>query len=162
MSGGERPFKAATLRVRAALEELGLPCEIARVDESARTAAGAAAAVGAEVGQIVKSLVFLSDGEPVLAFVSGSNRLDAGRLAALTGGRIERADAAAVREATGYAIGGVPPVGHATRMRVFCDRDLLLYDTVWAAAGTPDTVFPIAPQALVAATGAEVAELAET
>jgi prolyl-tRNA editing enzyme YbaK/EbsC (Cys-tRNA(Pro) deacylase) len=154
-------YKAATLRVQAALGELGLPAEIVRVDESARTAAGAAEAVGAEVGQIVKSLVFLSDGEPVLALVSGSNRLDGARLSALTGGRIERADAAAVREATGYAIGGVPPVGHATRLRVFCDRDLLRHRTVWAAAGTPDTVFPIAPEALVAATGAQVADLAE-
>ena len=153
-------FKAATLRVQAALAQAGLDAEIVRVDEKARTAEGAATAVGATVGQIVKSLVFLSGGVPVLALVSGSNRLDTDRLAARTGGQITRADADAVRDATGYAIGGIPPLGHATTLPVYCDEDLLLHDVVWAAAGTPDTVFAVSPDRLVEATGAQVCALA--
>ena len=154
-------FKAATLRVQAALAQRDLDVQIVRVDETARTAEGAAAAVGARVGQIVKSLVFLSDGVPVLALVSGSNRLDTAKLAAQTGGAITRADAAAVRDATGYAIGGIPPLGHATALPVYCDRDLLGYEVVWAAAGTPDTVFAVSPDRLAGAIGACVCDLAE-
>lgn len=154
-------YKAATLRVRDALAAAGLDPRIVRVDETARTADGAAAAVGAAVGQIVKSLVFLSDDRPVLALVSGANRLDTAKLAEQTGGRISRADAQAVRDATGYAIGGIPPLGHATPLTVYCDRDLLRHEVVWAAAGTPDTVFAIAPDRLVDATGATVCDLAE-
>ena len=154
-------FKAATLRVQAALAQMNLVVQIVRVDETARTADGAAAAVGATVGQIVKSLVFLSDGVPVLALVSGSNRLDTAKLARQTGGAITRADAAAVRDATGYAIGGIPPLGHATALAVYCDRDLLGYKVVWAAAGTPDTVFAVSPDRLAGAIGACVCDLAE-
>ena len=154
-------FKAATLRVQAALAQRDLDVQIVRVDETARTADGAAAAVGATVGQIVKSLVFLSDGVPVLALVSGSNRLDTAKLARQTGGAITRADAAAVRDATGYAIGGIPPLGHATALAVYCDRDLLGYEVVWAAAGTPDTVFAVSPDRLAGAIGACVCDLAE-
>ena len=156
-----KQMKAATLRVHAALVQAGLDAQIIRVDETARTAEGAAAAVGATVGQIVKSLVFLSDGTPVLALVSGSNRLDTAKLAALTGGAISRADADAVRTATGYAIGGIPPLGHATALPVYCDQDLLDHDVVWAAAGTPDTVFAVAPDRLAGAIGAHVCDLAE-
>lgn len=152
-------FKAATLRVQAALAQAGLDTEIIRVAETARTAEGAATAVGATVGQIVKSLVFLSDGAPVLVLVSGSNRLDTDKLSARTNGEITRADANAVRDATGYAIGGIPPLGHATTLPVFCDEDLLLHDVVWAAAGTPDTVFAVSPDRLVDATGAQVCAL---
>ena len=158
---GVTPFKAATLRVEAALRAAGLDCRIVRVADTARTAEGAAEAVGAKVGQIVKSLVFLSDGQPVLALVSGANRLDTTKLAAHTSGRITRADADAVRAATGYAIGGIPPLGHATKLPVYCDRDLLDHPSVWAAAGTPDTVFEVVPQALVAAVDARVCELAD-
>lgn len=154
-------LKAATQRVQAALATAGLDVDVVRVDETARTAEGAAEAVGACVGQIVKSLVFLADGAPVMALVSGSNRLDTAKLAALTGTPITRANAAAVRAATGYAIGGIPPLGHETAMAIYCDQDLLNHDIVWAAAGTPDTVFPIAPAALVTATGALVCDLAE-
>ncbi len=154
-------FKAATLRVQAALALMDLDVHIVRVDETARTAEGAAAAVDATVGQIVKSLVFLSDGVPVLALVSGSNRLDTAKLAAQTGGAITRADAAAVRDATGYAIGGIPPLGHATDLAVYCDRDLLGHEVVWAAAGTPDTVFAVPPDRLAGAIGAHVCDLAE-
>ena len=134
--------------------------EILRFPDGTRTAAQAAAAVGCELGQIVKSLVFLCDGEAVLALTSGSNRVDTGRLGALLGGMITRADADGVREATGYAIGGTPPFGHARPLRAVLDRALLAYDTVWAAAGTPDTVFELTPDELVRASGAEVADFA--
>ena len=153
--------KGATIRVREALTAAGLEAEIIRVAETARTAEGAAEAVGVEVGQIVKSLVFLSAGDPVLALVSGANRLDTAKLAMQTGGTITRADAAAVRAATGYAIGGIPPLGHATSMPVYLDEALMRYPVVWAAAGTPDSVFPVAPGRLAEAVAAVVCDLAE-
>ena len=147
-------------RVRNALRAAGLECEIVETPDSARTAIEAAAAVGALVGQIVKSLVFLCDGRPVLALVAGDNRLDEARLAELAGGRIARADAARVREHTGFAIGGVAPLGSLEPLAVFCDVDLLAHEYVWAAAGAPHAVFRVEPRALVAAVDAQVAELA--
>ena len=134
--------------------------EILRFPEGTRTAEQAAAAVGCELGQIVKSLVFLCDGRPVLVLTSGANRVDTERLGALLGGKISRADADGVREATGYAIGGTPPFGHAQPLRSVVDPALLTYDIVWAAAGTPDTVFELTPDQLVQASGAEVADFA--
>ena len=113
-----------------------------------RTAADAARAVGCDVGQIVKSLVFVAAGRPVVALVSGANRLDEKRLAAVAGEPVLKADAETARSATGYSIGGVPPFGHATEVPVFMDRDLLGYEVVWAAAGRPDSVFQIAPDRL--------------
>ncbi len=124
-----------------------------------RTAADAARAVGCDVGQIVKSLVFMAAGRPVVALVSGANRLDEGRLAAVAGSPVTKADAEAARTATGYAIGGVPPFGHATDVPVFMDRDLLGHGLVWAAAGRPDSVFEISPQRLRELSEAEVADL---
>src|SRR6476619_6939221 len=113
-------------RVTAAADALGLTIEVRRFPEGTKTAADAAAAIGVEVGQIVKSLVFTIDGDPVLALVSGSNQLDEKRLAAEAGGaKCKRADADQARDATGYPIGGVPPFGHANLVRVFVDRDLL-------------------------------------
>jgi prolyl-tRNA editing enzyme YbaK/EbsC (Cys-tRNA(Pro) deacylase) len=150
---------ASARRVQEELHRLGLEVAVVETPDSARTAAEAAEAVGATVGRIVKSLVFLVGGQPTLALVSGANQLDTARLAELAGGPVERASADVVREATGFAIGGVPPVAHATALRIYCDRDLLAYDTVWAAAGTPKTVFEIAPAELVRVTGAEVADL---
>jgi prolyl-tRNA editing enzyme YbaK/EbsC (Cys-tRNA(Pro) deacylase) len=147
-------------RVRNALLAAGLTSEIVETPDSARTAVEAAAAVGSSVGQIVKSLVFLCDDQPVLALVAGDNRLDEQLLGALAGGRITRADAARVREHTGFAIGGVAPLGSLQPLPVFCDADLLAHDWVWAAAGAPHAVFRVEPRALVAATGAQVAELA--
>ncbi len=135
--------------------------EILRFPDGTRTAAQAAAAVGCELGQIVKSLVFLCDGEAVLALTSGSNRVDTAQLGTLLGGTITRADADGVRDATGYAIGGTPPFGHARPLRAVVDRALLAYDTVWAAAGTPDTVFELTPDELVRASGAEVADFVD-
>jgi prolyl-tRNA editing enzyme YbaK/EbsC (Cys-tRNA(Pro) deacylase) len=151
--------KAAVLRVEAALRDAGIDSDVVHTPESARTAEEAAATVGTSVSQIVKSLVFLCDGAPVLALVSGSNRLDTTLLAALAGGKITRADADAVRGATGYAIGGVPPIGHPDPIPTWCDRDLLAYDVVWAAAGTPTAVFPVTPADLVRASRAVVAEI---
>ncbi|MEA2663994.1 MAG: hypothetical protein QOI11_938 [Candidatus Eremiobacteraeota bacterium] len=147
-------------RVRNALRAAGLDCAIVETPGSARTAVEAAAAVGASVGQIVKSLVFMCDDRPVLALVAGNNRLDEARLAELAGGRITRADAARVREHTGFAIGGVAPLGSLVPLPVFCDADLLRHDYVWAAAGAPHVVFRVEPRALADAAGAQVAELA--
>jgi Cys-tRNA(Pro) deacylase len=147
-------------RVAAAAAEHGLRLEPQEFPDGTRTADDAAAAVGCEVGQIVKSLVFLLDGHPVVALVSGANRLDEARLAAALGGeRVTRADADAVRAATGYAIGGIPPFGHATPLRTVVDEDLLLHHVVWAAAGTPQHVFPISPGDLVQASNGQVASL---
>ena len=124
-----------------------------------RTAVDAARAVGCEVGQIVKSLVFVAAGKPVVALVSGANRLDENRLAAVAGEPVAKADAETARAATGYAIGGVPPFGHATDVPIFMDRDLLGHRVVWAAAGRPDSVFEIGPERLRELSAAVVADL---
>lgn len=141
-------------RVQQALLEHGCDCQVVEHAESTRTAAEAAQAAGCEVGQIVKSLVFMlitpekPQGEPVLILVSGSNRVHEKRLGRLLGGKLEKADADFVREASGYAIGGVPPVGHKTPFKTVIDEDLLQYDVIWAAAGTPNAVFKVTPQEL--------------
>src|ERR1700676_871537 len=132
---------------------------VREVPAGTRTAVDAARAVGCEVGQIVKSLVFVAGGVPVVALVSGGNRVDEKLLGAFAGAPVVKADAETVRSATGYSIGGVPPFGHATEVPVFMDRDLLAYDVVWAAAGRPDSVFEIAPGRLRELSGATVAEL---
>jgi prolyl-tRNA editing enzyme YbaK/EbsC (Cys-tRNA(Pro) deacylase) len=160
MASGMDQRRSAPDRVQAALSAAGVVARIEEFPSSTRTAQDAAAAVGTSVGQIVKSLVFVAGGAPVLALVSGANRLDPARLAGLTGLPIDKADADAVRQATGYSIGGVPPVGFLAPIPTFIDRDLLQYDVVWAAAGTPRHVFPIAPQELVRITGGRIAELA--
>lgn len=151
--------KQSVQRVMDALQAAGLDADIHELSSSCRTAEEAAASVGTSVPKIVKSLVFLADGAPILALVSGSNRLDTERLGAALGKQIARADATTVRSATGFAIGGVAPLGHVTSLEVLIDRDLLQYDMVWAAAGTPHAVFPIAPDALVRATGGRVFDL---
>ncbi|MDW3216895.1 MAG: YbaK/EbsC family protein [Ilumatobacteraceae bacterium] len=147
-------------RVIDAGAALGVEVRPHHFPEGAKTAQDAADAIGCAVGQIVKSLIFGVDGEIVLAYVSGSNQLAEPKLAAAAGGeRCGRVDADAVRAATGYPIGGVPPFGHTTELRVFIDPDLLQYDEVWAAAGTWNDVFPIEPAALVEASGGTVVEL---
>jgi prolyl-tRNA editing enzyme YbaK/EbsC (Cys-tRNA(Pro) deacylase) len=118
--------------------------------EGTRTARDAAAAIGCEVGQIVKSLVFLRDGEPFLVLCSGANTVDAQRLG------LDKADADVVRRATGFAIGGVPPYGFPAPLETLVDEDLLGYDEIWAAAGTPRSVFPLTPAQLVERTGGTV------
>ena len=154
---------ASTQRVAEAAAELGLDIAIREFPEGTRTAEDAARAIGVSAGQIVKSLVFVVDGRPVICFVSGTNRLDTGKLAGIAGAtEVRRADADAVRAATGYAVGGVPPFGHAQELAVYCDIDLLQYDEVWAAAGTPMSVFAIPPQTLVNACKAIVADIKES
>lgn len=148
-------------RVRQAATELGLEVEIREFPEGTRTADDAAAAIGVAVGQIVKSLVFGVDDEVVLVLVSGQNRLDEARLAQAVGASgVGRVNADQVREATGFPIGGVPPIGHANPLRTFMDEDLLAHEVVWAAAGTPRHVFDIDPRTLATATGAQVLALA--
>jgi prolyl-tRNA editing enzyme YbaK/EbsC (Cys-tRNA(Pro) deacylase) len=146
-------------KFEAWLAESGIGVAVRQFPEGTRTAVDAARAVGCEVGQIVKSLVFLAAGRPVVALVSGANRLDEARLAAVAGEPVAKAGAELARAATGYAIGGVPPFGHATDVPVFMDRDLLGHDVVWAAAGRPDSVFEIAPERLRELSGATVADL---
>ncbi len=152
----------AAQRVADAAVKLGLAIDIVTFEHSTRTAAEAAEAVGCEVGQIVKSLVFTVKDEPVIALVSGANQLDTRKLAALFGvGRkqVERANADTVRSATGFAIGGVPPFGHATSTSIYIDQDLAQYDVIWAAAGTPNAVFAIAPADLIQAIKGHVSDL---
>ena len=149
-----------TLRVIEAAREAGLEITTRRFPEGTKTAADAAAAIGVVVGQIVKSLVFGVDNEIVMALVSGSNQLDEKKLAAAAGGaKCSRVDADAVRAATGYPIGGVPPFGHSTQLRVFVDPDLLQYDEVWAAAGTWNDNFGAAPADIVRVAGGVVTDL---
>ena len=149
-----------TLRVITAAREAGLEITTRRFPEGTKTAADAAAAIGVVGGQIVKSLVFGVDNEIVMALVSGSNQLDEKKLAAAAGGaKCSRVDADAVRAATGYPIGGVPPFGHSTQLRVFVDPDLLQYDEVWAAAGTWNDNFGAAPADIVRVAGGVVTDL---
>jgi prolyl-tRNA editing enzyme YbaK/EbsC (Cys-tRNA(Pro) deacylase) len=167
---GPRPGDAAppshpnAVAVVEAARALGLDLEVARFPDGTRTAADAAAAVGCDVAQIVKSLVFVvgegTGARPVLALVSGRNLLDEGLLAAAAGAsHARRADAATVREATGFAIGGVPPLGHPEPLETYMDEDLLAHETVWAAAGTPKDNFSVSPTALARAVGATVVAL---
>ena len=149
-----------TIRVIEAARAAGFEIQTKRFPEGTKTAQDAANAIGVEVGQIVKSLVFGVDDEIVMALVSGSNQLDEKKLAAAAGGsKCKRVDADAVRGATGFPIGGVPPLGLATHLRVFIDPDLLQYDEVWAAAGTWNDVFAIEPGALQRATNGVVSDI---
>jgi prolyl-tRNA editing enzyme YbaK/EbsC (Cys-tRNA(Pro) deacylase) len=144
-------------------EVLGHPVDVRRFPEGTKTAQDAARAIGCDVGQIVKSLVFVADERPVLALTSGANRVDLERLASLAGAKeVRRASPEEAREATGFAVGGTPPFGHPERVRAFIDRDLLAYDEVWAAAGTPDAVFVLTPAELRRSALAEVVDLKET
>jgi prolyl-tRNA editing enzyme YbaK/EbsC (Cys-tRNA(Pro) deacylase) len=150
-------------RFSEAAAAAGLTPDVRRFLEGTRTAEDAARAIGCDVSQIVKSLVFVAGSEPVLALTSGSNRVDPAKLAALCGAPDARkATADEVRTATGYAIGGTPPFGHPTRLRCFADPDLMGFDMVWAAAGRPDSIFPVVPQELIRAAGAQVAPFTET
>ena len=149
----------SALKVQALLGE---DFQVLEFDASTRTAADAAAAIGCTVGQIAKSLIFraMDSGRPVLAIASGSVRVDEARLSALLGEDIGRADAAFVREQTGFVIGGVPPIGHRTPPVIFIDETLLDFDTIWAAGGTPNAVFRLRPDDLVRLTGGTLASIA--
>jgi Cys-tRNA(Pro) deacylase len=148
-------------RVRAALAALGLTSEVKEFDASTRTAADAAQAIGCTQAQIAKSLVFRAQesGRPVLVITSGSNRVDEKKVAALLGEEIGKADADFVRNETGFAIGGVAPVGHTGPVTVLIDADLQQFAEIWAAAGAPNAVFRLTPADLARVTGGQVAEV---
>jgi len=154
-------LSASAQRVQDALDAAGVTTRIVEYDVPARTSAEAAAVLGCTVGQIAKSLVFQSaSGTPVLVIASGAYRVDEAKIATLAGEAIGKADASFVRTATGYAIGGIPPLAHVTPARTFIDRNLLQYETVYAAGGTPHAMFPIAPADLVRVAAGEVADTA--
>ncbi|MEX2630724.1 MAG: YbaK/EbsC family protein [Tistlia sp.] len=160
-AAGKSGLKASARRVQEALAGLGLDFEVREFPESTRTSAEAAAAVGCAVGQIAKSLIFRgkASGRPVLVVASGSNRVDEAKVAAAVGEAIGRADAAFVRERTGFAIGGVPPLGHLEPPLVVLDRDLEAHAEIWAAAGTPNAVFRLSPRDLPRIAGGRFAEI---
>lgn len=154
----KRATAASALRVQAVL---GDRFEVMEFDASTRTSADAAAAIGCTVAQIAKSVIFraATSGRPVLVIASGPNRVDEKKVAQLIGEPLGRADADFVREQTGFAIGGVPPVGHATPPLVLIDASLQSMSVIWAAAGTPNAVFRLTPEDLVALTGGRVADV---
>jgi prolyl-tRNA editing enzyme YbaK/EbsC (Cys-tRNA(Pro) deacylase) len=162
----DEPAHPSIQRVLDAAARKGVTIEVTRFEESTHTAAEAAAAVGAELGQIVKSLVFVTtsdDGdEPLLCLVSGPNRVDLARLAAVAGeSDIRRATAREAHDLTGFSIGGIPPIGHSRPVRVIMDPDLGRYPIVWAAAGLPTAVFPVPPGTLRVLANATVAPITE-
>lgn len=149
-------------KVAGAALDRGLTIEVVEFDETTRTAPDAANAIGCQVAQIVKSLIFIANGEPVVALVSGANRLDERKLAALRGisrKKVKRPDADTAKTITGFSIGGVPPFGHTSALPVYVDEDLTRFDVVWAAAGTPFAVFSITPADLLQASHGTVVEL---
>lgn len=157
-----KSLSASAARVAAALEARGFAFTVRELDRSTRTAAEAAAAVGCTVDQIAKSVLFRAarSGRPVLVIASGANRVDEAEVAAILGEELGRADADFVRRETGFVIGGVPPVGHERPIVTFIDEDLLTFDEVWAAAGTPFAVFRLPSAALAELTGGTVARVA--
>lgn len=161
MSGPTSDLGASAARVQARAVELGLAIRVMEMPASTRTAEEAAAACGCAVGEIVKSLVFQGavTGRPYLLLVAGCNRVDEAAMGAIVGEALERMPGKAVRTVTGFAIGGIPPFGHASALEVFLDADLLGHERVWAAAGTPHAVFAVDSQALAAAVGARVVRM---
>jgi len=156
-------LSSSAQRVQDALAAAGVSTRIVEYDVPARTSAEAAAVLGCAVGQIAKSLIFrAASGSPVLVIASGAHRVDEAKIAALAGEPIGKADADFVRAVTGYAIGGIPPLAHAQALRTFVDRNLMQYETVYAAGGTPHAMFPIAPAELVRVAGGAIADTAPT
>lgn len=157
------PTNATAIAFQETIRQHGLPGEVVEFEITTRTAADAAAAIGCQLGQIVKSLIFRNgDGEAVIILTSGSNRVDEALVASSTGMTLGKADADFVRELTGFAIGGVPPFGYLPHSgsphpaHTYIDEDLLQYPEVWAAAGTPHAVFPLPPDALVRISGGKL------
>jgi prolyl-tRNA editing enzyme YbaK/EbsC (Cys-tRNA(Pro) deacylase) len=155
------PLSPTAQKVQDALSALGFPCQVVESATSSRTAAEAAALVGCDVTQIVKSLVFRAkeSGRPVLVLTSGANQVNEWRIGALLREPLEKARAAFVREHTGFAIGGVAPLGHPKPLETFIDQDLLKHQEIWAAAGTPNALFRVAPGDLVKMTGGRVTKV---
>ncbi|MBT8473983.1 MAG: YbaK/EbsC family protein [Alphaproteobacteria bacterium] len=147
-------------RVKAALKAAGIAAEVREMDSETRTAAQAAAEAGCEIDQIAKSIIFkgAQSGHAILFITAGGNQVDHAKAGALTGEPLGKADAALIRAETGFAIGGVAPVGLITKLRTFLDPRLLEFSTVWAAAGTPRHIFPVDPRNLVEMTGAQVTD----
>ncbi len=145
-------------KVQQALQDLGCDCQVVETSGSTRTAAEAAAVVGCQVGQIAKSLIFRTrrSKRPVLIITSGANRVNEKHMRQVLGEKLGKATAEYVREVSGYAIGGVPPVGHSQPIQTYVDEDLMQYDVIWAAGGTPRALFRISPQELVRITGGRV------
>lgn len=159
---GEPREHANTQRVIGVAAAAGVTIDVRRFPEGTRTAGDAARAIGCEVSAIAKSIVLMSAEGPLLVVVSGSNRADYDKVAKAAGvAAVRRADAEQARAATGYPIGGTAPWGHPQPLPVLCDPDLLTFDTVWAAGGTPDTVFAITPADLLRVSGAKAADVAE-
>ena len=153
----------AIARFTESARRLGVEPRIQRFPEGTKTAAAAAKAIGCDVAQIVKSLIFMADERPVIAFTSGANRVDPSKLAGVAGAsEVRRASPEEARAATGFAVGGTPPFGHPVSLPGYVDPALLAFQEVWAAAGTPDSVFPLAPSELQRASGAEPADFIET
>lgn len=154
-------MRASAQRVQAALAARGYAFQVREFPDSTRTAAEAAAAIGCTVGQIAKSLVFRGreSDRPILVIASGGNRVDEKKLRVLLGEKVERADPAFVRDRTGFAIGGVPPVGHREAPVTLIDRDLAAFAEIWAAAGTPNAVFRLSPVDLCAMTDGRQADI---
>jgi prolyl-tRNA editing enzyme YbaK/EbsC (Cys-tRNA(Pro) deacylase) len=155
------PLSPSAQKVQDALARMGVSLQVVELPGSTRTAIEAAQAIGCQVGQIVKSLIFKAkrSGRPVLVAASGPNRVDERKIEALIAEPLGKADAEFVRQRTGFVIGGVPPVGHSEQLETFIDRDLLQYDEIWAAAGTPHAVFRLSPTDLVKMTGGRVVDL---
>jgi prolyl-tRNA editing enzyme YbaK/EbsC (Cys-tRNA(Pro) deacylase) len=151
-------LSSSAQKVQEVLKDLGLELQVVELQETTRTSADAARAVGCEVGQIAKSLVFRGQRtqRPILVIASGSNRVNEKRVGELISEPLGRADADFVRKKTGFVIGGVPPVGHSEKLEVFIDEDLLRYNEIWAAAGTPNAVFKLTPSDLVRMTEGRV------
>jgi prolyl-tRNA editing enzyme YbaK/EbsC (Cys-tRNA(Pro) deacylase) len=154
----QESLSASAQKVQDALEAKGFALDVVELPDSTRTAAEAAQAIGCQVGQIAKSLVFKTSQteRPVLVLASGSNRVNEGKIEQLAGEPVSKADAGFVHRHTGFAIGGVPPLGHDTPLETFIDQDLLKYAEVWAAAGTPHAVFRLKPADLETMTGGQV------
>ncbi len=154
----------SALKVQQAVVAHGIPCLVTEMKDTTRTAEDAAKAVGCSVGQIVKSLVFMGkvSGTPFLVVASGANRVDLHRLADLAAEKVKMAPPDFVREKTGFAIGGVPPLGHTEQMDVFIDEDLLEHEKIWAAAGTPNALFELSPKDLRLLTKGKVATIRQT
>ena len=155
---GANELSRSAQRVQEALQDLGLELKVVELPESTRTAADAAHAIGCEVGKIAKSLIFKTEegDHPILVIASGENRVDLNRVGEITGGELVMANASFVREATGFVIGGVPPVGHENPVDTYIDEDLFTYDEIWAAAGNPRAVFQLTPDDLLRATQGRV------
>jgi Cys-tRNA(Pro) deacylase len=157
----ENGLSSSAKMVQDALAAFGVDCHVKELTDSTRTAVDAANAVGCDVAQIVKSLVFRgkTTGDPVFVVASGANRVNEKALAAFVGEKIEKADADFVRDRTGFAIGGVSPVGHPAPLRTFVDEDLLQFDELWAAAGTPHALFSLTPAQLCQITSGQIVSI---